>query len=108
MEDKKLKDNGGSQINEIAETEVFGTGSMNKACNKVSEISDYTVKADYDICLHMLPKADGADPDCVHHFKGNIKRNLLCMIATCGIVTGAVAALLGLIHLFCYVMCRKK
>ena len=90
------------------ETQETGQNTVTEACRKLESITDYTVKADYDLTLQSLPSKNSAQPDCVHHFKGNIKRNMLCMLAVGGIIAGAAAALLLLIHGCCYIMCRKK
>ena len=78
-----------------------------EACDKISSITDYTLKADYDVTLHSLPNPDSKEPDCVHHFKGSIKRNLLCLIAVGGLAAAVVATVIAVFHMLGYLICRK-
>ena len=74
--------------------------------SKISKISGCTLKGDYDVKLQTFSDPNSGDPTCTHHFKGEMKHNLLCVIAVIG---GAVAlmAAIKLIFRACGRLCCR-
>ncbi len=74
--------------------------------DKMSNVTDYSIKSDYDVTLQLIPKGNGNTPACSHHFKGNLKHNMLGLLAVGGIIAGAAAFSVVVVHACCSLMCR--
>ena len=64
---------------------------MSGVCDKLSKLTDLTLKGDYDLTLQLLDSPSDSEPGCSHHFKGSMKHNFLGLVALSGIMVGAVA-----------------
>ena len=92
-------------MNEVSETVK---NEVTEVCEKMSGISDYRIKADYDVTMRLVDKKSGEDGGCAHHFKGSINRNLLCTVALAAAGLGMVGAVICLFHTCCKVCDRAK
>ncbi len=81
---------------------------VTEVCDKVSRISDYRMKSDYDITLSIFDRHHREDGGCVHHLKGSMDRNLMCTLALAGITVGAIGAAICLFHMCCGICCKSR